>query len=227
MRYSILGRAEQQGLVTFEAVNPRDFAPLPHRKVDDSPFGGGPGMVMKPEPLCEALDSLNLGDSDAVIFTDPTGDIFEQESAQSFATEFERLVFVCGHYEGIDERVAELFATHIFSIGDYVLTGGELPAMVMADAVVRLIPGALGKQESLSIDSFSDGLLSAPQYTRPEEYRGLKVPPVLLSGHHKKIEEWKREQSIRVTLGTRPELLNGIELSKFDRKVLKQISEED
>lgn len=215
-RYSMLAKAEQKELVRFSAVNPRDFAPLPHRKVDDSPYGGGPGMVMKPEPLSDALESLNLTEDDAVVFTDPTGDPYEQSDAIELAG-YRRVVFVCGHYEGIDERVPELYATHVYSIGDYVLTGGELPALVMADSIVRLQPGVLGKAESLAIDSFSDGLLSAPQYTRPEEYKGLRVPDVLLSGHHDNIAAWKQAQAEQRTQEFRPDLFDLYKARKNER----------
>lgn len=208
-RHSILGRAEEAGLVKFDGVNPRDYTYDRHGKVDDAPYGGGAGMLMSVEPIHLALQSIGIGTEKqpeiAVVLTDPTGHVFRQSNAEELSQK-ERVVFLCGHYEGFDHRIEELFATHVFSIGDYVLTGGELPAMVMADAVTRLIPGALGSADSLAQDSHSDGLLSAPNYTRPETYLGLSVPPVLLSGDHKRIAEWRRQRAVETTRHRRPDL---------------------
>lgn len=216
--HSILRRASEAGLVRFSTSNPRDFTMDKHRTVDDSPFGGGPGMLMKAEPVALAIEAL--GEADAVVFTDPTGRLFGQADAAALAG-LGSIVFVCGHYEGIDDRVCERFATHTFSIGDFVLTNGELPALVMADSVVRLLPGALGSEESLGIDSHSDGLLSAPQFTRPEVWRELAVPPVLLSGNHKEVAKWKRRQALLSTRAQRPDLFARARLSEADLKLLE------
>jgi tRNA (guanine37-N1)-methyltransferase len=217
--HSILKRASQADLVEFDAVNPRDFTTDKHRTVDDNPYGGGPGMLMKCEPLAAAIDSLDLEEDTAIVLTDPTGSLFTQAIARELS-ERQHVVFLCGHYEGIDDRIRELYATHTLSIGDYVLTGGELPSLVMADAIVRLLPGALGSPDSLEADSFHDALLSAPQYTRPEEFRGLKVPEVLLSGHHEHIRKWRREQSLLLTKRRRPDLLSSANLDKLEENML-------
>jgi tRNA (guanine37-N1)-methyltransferase len=215
--HSIMKRAQAADLVEFATRNPRDFTTDKHRTVDDNPFGGGPGMLMKAEPVGLAIESF--GPADAVVLTDPTGRLFTRGDAFTLAR-LHHVVFVCGHYEGIDDRVRLRFATHVFSIGDYVLTNGELPALVMADAVARLVPGVLGSEESLEIDSHADGLLSAPQFTRPEEWRGLSVPPVLLSGNHGEIERWKRRESLRTTREHRPDLFAKARLSEADLKLL-------
>lgn len=222
--HSILGRAAGSGLVEFKATNPREFTTDKHRTVDDSPYGGGPGMLMKCEPIAKALDSLELDPVAAVVLTDPTGTRFTQEIAKDLSTK-QRVVFLCGHYEGIDDRIRQLYATHTVSLGDFVLTGGELPSLVMADAIVRLIPGALGSAESLEADSHSDGLLSAPQYTRPEEFRGLKAPDVLLSGDHEAIRKWRRAQSLDLTRRNRPDLFAHARLDKKDVDMLSFLSQ--
>ena len=203
---SIIGRAAEKGLLSIEAIDIREYSTDKHRHVDDAPYGGGAGMVMQPMPICDAYDALceKTGRRPRVIYMTPQGKVFNQKIAQELAME-EDLVFLCGHYEGIDERALELIATDYLSIGDYVLTGGELPAMVMIDCISRLIPGVLNNETSAEFESFQDGLLEYPQYTRPEEYRGLRVPEVLLSGHHKNIEAWRREQSIKRTLERRPD----------------------
>ena len=210
-RHSILARAEEKGIVEFGAVNPRDFTYDRHGKVDDAPYGGAAGMLMAIEPVHLALDYIGAADRDqeglAVVMTDPTGRLFSQADARALSHK-DRVVFLCGHYEGFDDRVRELFATDVFSIGDYVLTGGELPAMVMADAIVRLLPGSLGSEVSLAQDSFSDGMLSAPNYTRPESYLGKTVPPVLLSGDHGRIAAWRAQRSLELTKERRPDLLS-------------------
>lgn len=217
--HSMLRRAVESELVDFRTVNPREFTKDKHRTVDDKPFGGGPGMLMKPGPVADAIRSLEQDEDSAVIFTDPTGMIFNQEAARSLV-QYKSITFVCGHYEGIDERVRAKFATHTYSIGDYVLTGGELPALVMSDAVVRLVPGVLGDSESLEIDSHSDGLLSAPQFTRPEVWEGEAVPDVCRSGDHRALELWKRQKSLEFTRLHRPDLFCRSRLAKSDLDLL-------
>ena len=208
LEHSILGRAASAGLVEFRAVSPRDYCYDQHKKVDDTPYGGHPGMLIKAEPVALAIEGLLPPDptAHAVIFTEPSGIPFKQENARELA-QYEQVVFVCGHYEGIDHRAEETYATHVFSIGDYVLTNGELPALVMADAITRLLPGVLGAAESLEEDSFSGQGLSAPNYTKPPVWRGKEVPEVLRSGDHKKIEEWRRVEGEKRTRERRPDLL--------------------
>ena len=224
---SIIGRAAEKGLLSIEAIDIREYSTDKHRHVDDYPYGGGAGMVMQPMPICDAYDDLceKIGKKPRVIYMTPQGKVFNQKIAQELAKE-EDLVFLCGHYEGIDERALELIATDYLSIGDYVLTGGELPAMVMIDCISRLIPGVLNNDTSAEFESFHDNLLEYPQYTRPEEYKGLKVPEVLLSGHHKNIDAWRREQSIKRTLERRPDLLEGAVLSKKEAEYLKNLENE-
>ena len=222
-RHSILARAETDQKVQFDAVNPRDFTYDRHSKVDHTPYGGAAGMLISIEPVHLALQSIGIGtekrELTAVVLTDPTGKTYTQSDAKELATK-ERIVFLCGHYEGFDDRVRQLYATHVFSIGDYILTGGELPALVMADSVVRLLPGALNSPESLAQDSHEDGLLSAPNFTRPEEFLGLKVPEVLTSGDHKKIAKWKRRQALEITRQNRPDLFRSATLDMGDLDVL-------
>lgn len=205
---SITGRAVSNGLLSIEAVNIRDFAFNKHRSVDDYPYGGGAGMLMQAEPVFLAYESIagELQSKPRVIYLTPQGASFDQQMAKELAQE-EELILLCGHYEGIDERVLEEIVTDYVSIGDYVLTGGELPAMVMVDAISRLVPGVLHNDESAQLESFQDNLLEYPQYSRPEEWHGKSVPPVLLSGHHANIEKWRREQSIQRTKERRPDLL--------------------
>lgn len=224
---SITGRAMDKGLISVEAVNIRDYSKDKHRHVDDAPYGGGAGMVMQPGPILDAYEDLcaRTGRRPRVIYMTPQGRVFNQKIAQELAKE-EELVFLCGHYEGIDERALELIATDYLSVGDYVLTGGELPAMVMIDCISRLVPGVLNNEVSAEVESFHDNLLEYPQYTRPEEFRGLKVPEVLLSGHHKNIDKWRREQSIRRTLERRPDLLEEAVLSKKERQFLEELLRE-
>lgn len=224
---SIIGRAAEKGLLSIEAIDIREYSTDKHRHVDDYPYGGGAGMVMQPMPICEAYDDLceKTGKKPRVIYMTPQGRVFNQKIAEELAQE-EDLVFLCGHYEGIDERALELIATDYLSIGDYVLTGGELPAMVMIDCISRLIPGVLNNDTSAEFESFHDNLLEYPQYTRPEEYRGLRVPDILLSGHHKNIETWRREQSIKRTLERRPDLLADASLSKKEAEYLKKLKNE-
>ncbi|MBS1701699.1 MAG: tRNA (guanosine(37)-N1)-methyltransferase TrmD [Armatimonadetes bacterium] len=258
--HSILARAEASDLVEFSVVNPRSFCYDPHKKVDDAPYGGHPGMLIKAEPVALAIESLSswqltvgslqngvpktdepdtslerevsergtnepgesiaqngneripnsklqTPNSTAIVITEPSGIPFTQTHAEELAN-FDQIIFVCGHYEGIDHRIEETFATHVFSIGDYVLTNGEMPALVMADAVVRLIPGVLGNENSLDEESFQNNLLGAPNYTRPEVWRGIPIPDVLKSGNHGAIEKWRQQQAEERTRARRPDLLD-------------------
>ena len=220
---SIIGRAMAKDLLTIEAVNIRDFAENKHNRVDDYTYGGGAGMLMQAGPVFGAYEHV-LGKAKSkprVIYLSPQGQTFSQAMAEEFAKE-EELVFLCGHYEGIDERVLEEIVTDYVSIGDYVLTGGELPAMVMIDAISRLVPGVLHNDVSAEFESFQDNLLEYPQYTRPEEWHGKKVPPVLLSGHHVNIEKWRREQSIIRTAERRPDLLEKANLTQKEKELAKK-----
>ena len=221
---SILGRAAAKGIVSFEAVNIRDYTLERHGKVDDYPYGGGAGMVMQAEPIYRAYESLveKIGKKPRVIYMTPQGKTFNQNIAEDLAKE-EDLVFLCGHYEGVDERVLEMIATDYLSAGDYVLTGGELPAMMMIDCISRLVPGVLNNNVSAEFETFHDNLLEYPQYTRPEVFMGKKVPDILLSGHHANVEKWRREQSIIRTLKNRPELLEDAVLSKKEQKFLDEL----
>lgn len=223
---SIIGRAVDKGLLSIEAVNIRDYTKEKHGHVDDAPYGGGAGMVMQAAPVCDAYEALcgKLGKRPRVLYMTPQGTVFNQSIARELSEE-EDLVFLCGHYEGIDERALELIVTDYLSIGDYVLTGGELPAMVMIDCISRLIPGVLNNDVSAEIESFHDNLLEYPQYTRPEVYADKRVPEVLLSGHHKNIEEWRRQQSIKRTLERRPDLLKEANLSKKEQIYLEKLLE--
>mgnify|MGYP002395308815 CR=1 FL=1 len=220
---SIIGRGVDNGQLGVELYNIRDFATDRHRTVDDAPYGGGAGMVMKVEPLCACLEEVQTRAPGArVLIASPRGVPLTQKRVEELAAEKE-LIIVCGRYEGIDERVVELFAAEEFSIGDYVMTGGELAAMVLVDAVGRLVPGVLGSEASAEDESFSDGLLEYPHYTRPPEFRGLQVPEVLLSGNHREIGRWRRRQSLLKTLRIRPELLQSITLGREDEKMLQEI----
>lgn len=221
---SILGRATNKGLLSFNVVNIRDYTLERHGKVDDYPYGGGAGMVMQAEPIYRAYEALveKIGHKPRVVYMTPQGQVFNQKIAEDLAQE-DDLVFLCGHYEGIDERVLEMIATDYLSAGDYVLTGGELPAMMMIDCISRLVPGVLNNDVSAEFESFHDNLLEYPQYTRPEEYMGKKVPEILLSGHHANIEKWRREQSIIRTLERRPELLKDANLSKKEKQFLNKL----
>ena len=225
---SIIGRAINNGLLTIEAVNIRDFAENKHNRVDDYTYGGGAGMLMQAGPVYSAYRSIGekTEKKPRVIYLSPQGQTFSQEMAEDFAKE-EELVFLCGHYEGIDERVLEEIVTDYVSIGDYVLTGGELPAMVMIDAISRLLPGVLHNDASAEFESFQDNLLEYPQYTRPEEWHGKKVPEVLLSGHHVNIEKWRREQSVIRTAQRRPDLLEKAELTQKEKEIVKKVLAND
>ncbi|MED1798420.1 tRNA (guanosine(37)-N1)-methyltransferase TrmD [Brevibacillus porteri] len=222
---SILGKASEKELVDFHVTNFRDFSESKHGTVDDTPYGGGGGMVLKPEPLFRAVEALSGEKKTRVILMCPQGVPYQQKLAEELAQE-EHLVFICGHYEGYDERIREHLVTDEISIGDYVLTGGELAAMVVIDSVVRLQPGALGNQTSAVEDSFSTGLLEYPHYTRPAEFRGWKVPDVLLSGHHANIESWRLKESLRRTKARRPDLLEKIALTNEMKKLLAELEQE-
>ena len=225
---SITGRALEKGTISLEAVNIRDYAENKHHKVDDYPYGGGAGMVMQAAPVYGAYEAVkeNMASPPRVVYLTPQGQVFHQKMAEELARE-ENLVFLCGHYEGIDERVLEEIVTDYVSIGDYVLTGGELPAMVMIDAISRMVPGVLSNEESARTESFSDNLLEHPQYSRPEVWRGKNVPQVLLSGHQAKIERWRREQSLLRTAVRRPDLLETAVLSEKDKKYLHEMWRKD
>lgn len=220
---SIIGRAMEKELLTIEAINIRDFAENKHNRVDDYTYGGGAGMLMQAGPVYGAYMSVveKAASKPRVIYLSPQGQTFSQEMAEEFARE-EELIFLCGHYEGIDERVLEEIVTDYVSIGDYVLTGGELPAMVMIDAISRLIPGVLHNDISAEFESFQDNLLEYPQYTRPVEWHEKRVPDVLLSGHHVNIEKWRREQSVIRTAQRRPDLLAKAELSQKEKELAKK-----
>ena len=205
LRESMLGRAQEAGIVSLEAVDLRRWTIDKHRTVDAPPYGGGPGMVMKIEPIAAALDALRKPKT-KVIFMSPQGKRFDQVTARRLARE-EHLIFLCGHYEGVDQRVIEHLVDEEVSIGDYVLTNGALAALVVTDAVVRLIPGVLGHEESAALDSFENGILDHPHYTRPEIFNGWSVPPILLSGHHGAIAVWREEQALEMTRTKRPDLL--------------------
>lgn len=227
--HSIIKRARDANLFTIHVTNPRDFAFNKHNIVDDYPFGGGAGMVMKPEPLFRAVENIvaNSGvNNRRIVLMCPGGSPLDQQKVKELAG-YDQLVLICGHYEGVDERVREHLADEALSIGDYVLTGGELPAMVVVDAVVRMLPGVLGSAESAPQDSFYNGLLEYPQYTRPRDFNGLTVPEILLSGDHAKIERWRRKQSIKNTLERRPDLLKKISLNQDDAKLLAEIIAEN
>ena len=211
LEISLLGKAQEAGLISFEAHNLRDFTHDRHKTVDDTPYGGGAGMLMKPEPWGEAFDQIIGKDRPVVIFTSPAGKPFNQELAGELSQR-EHLVFACGRYEGIDQRVVDYAGTiaevHEISIGDYVLNGGEVAAVAMIEAVARLIPGVIGNNESLAEESHNDGLLEAPSYTKPQNWRGLEVPEMLLSGHHAEIEKWRKAQALERTKQNRPDLLD-------------------
>jgi tRNA (guanine37-N1)-methyltransferase len=218
---SLIKKACDKGLLNINLINIRDFTTDKHKTADDTPYGGGPGMVMKPEPLAKAIKSV-LGPKSKVILLCPTGTTLDQEKAKALVKE-EHLVLICGHYEGIDERIRKKYVQEEISIGDYVLTGGELPAMVLIDCISRLIPGVVKEEGSVRQDSFYEGLLDHPSYTRPEEFEGEKVPEVLLSGNHKEIEDWRRKESLKKTALRRPDLLAKSKLSEKDKKFIEDM----
>ncbi|NEW66611.1 tRNA (guanosine(37)-N1)-methyltransferase TrmD [Carnobacteriaceae bacterium zg-84] len=228
MEHSIIGKALENDIISLNVVNFRDFANNKQHHVDDYPFGGGAGMLLKVEPIVEALESVTSLPAkkphQRIVLLDPAGVPFSHDVAQDLATAQE-LIFICGHYEGYDERIKH-YVTDEISLGDYVLTGGELAAMVMIDATVRLLPNVLGNDMSAITDSHATGLLEHPQYTRPREYRGMCVPDVLLSGHHQKIEEWKEKESLRQTLLKRPDMLEKIDLTSKQVTLLEEIKRE-
>lgn len=227
LSHSITGRAIKEGIINVEAVNIRDFTMDKHRHVDDYPYGGGAGMVMQPQPIYDAYKSIaDKAGKARVLYMSPQGRRFDQKMAEELSKE-DSLILLCGHYEGVDERVIEEIVTDEVSIGDFVLTGGELAAITIIDTVSRLVPGVLNKEESYENESFSDGLLEYPQYTRPPEFMGRKVPDVLLSGHHANIDKWRREQSIIRTYQKRPDLLEGAELTDKEKKFLDTLKRND
>jgi len=225
LREGVFGRAVNSGIVDIRIINIRDFARDSHKTTDDRPYGGGDGMVMKPEPICRALDSIEREKRSLVIFLSPQGRRFDQASAWELS-EWEQIILICGRYEGIDERIRLHCIDREISIGDYVLSGGELGAMVVMDAVSRLIPGVLGGETSNLYDSFEEGLLEYPHYTRPRIFNGTEVPDVLLSGDHEKIRIWRRTESLRKTLEKRPDLLKRANLSQEDDKILNRLKKE-
>ena len=204
---SIIGRAKNSGKIQIDTVNIRDYSLDKHKKTDDAPFGGGAGMLMTPQPIADAIKAIDPEHNAIRIYLSPKGKTLNQKTVRELAENGKDLILLCGHYEGVDQRVIDLFIDQEISIGDYVLTGGELPAMVLADAVCRYVDGVLNA-ESLKAESFSDDLLEYPQYTRPQVFMGLEVPEVLVSGDHKKVDEWRREQSLKLTKKLRPDLLN-------------------
>ncbi|GAA0331660.1 tRNA (guanosine(37)-N1)-methyltransferase TrmD [Bacillus carboniphilus] len=219
---SILKKASDLGAVSYHVTNFRDFADNKHKTVDDYPYGGGAGMVLKPQPVFDAVDALTVGKKPRVILLCPQGEVHSQQKAEELSQE-DHLLFICGHYEGYDERIREHIVTDEISIGDYVLTGGELAAMVVIDSVVRLLPGVLGNEDSPVQDSFSNGgLLEHPHYTRPADFRGMKVPEVLTSGHHENIQEWRERESLNRTISRRPELLEKARLTDRQKKWLEE-----
>lgn len=221
---SILGKACQRGLIDVEAVNLRDFTSDKHKTTDDAPFGGGPGMVMKPEPVFEAVETqlARRPGKPRILLMTPQGCRFDQSMAEELARE-SHIIMICGHYEGVDERIREHLVTDEVSIGDFVLTGGEQAALIVLDAVARLLPGVLGDESSPESESFSSGLLEYPQYTRPADFRGHKVPDVLLSGNHAEIRKWRRAQALERTLARRPDMLKKAPLTKEDRHILERL----
>ncbi len=224
LRESILKRAREKRLIEVKPYNIRNFATDKHHTVDDYPFGGGPGMVLKPEPLFRAIDFLKKDNEPRrVVLLSPQGKPFNQLIANEFSREKRRLVFICGRYEGIDERVRISLIDEEISIGDYIMTGGELAALVIIDASTRLIPGALGDEKSVEEESFSWGLLDYPHFTRPREFQGLSVPDILVSGNHKEIWRWRRKEAIKKTIKQRPELIKKMELSDEDKKIISEI----
>ena len=224
MAQSIIGRALSDELIKLKIINIRDYAKNRYRQVDDYPYGGGAGMLMQADPIYSAYKDIckGLKKKPRLIYTTPQGRLFNQDLAKELAKE-EELIFLCGHYEGVDERVLELTDAESISIGDYVLTGGELPSVVMMDAISRMIKGVLSNEDSAEFESFEDGLLEYPQYTRPSIYEGMEVPEILLSGHHKNIEEWKRKEALRRTFERRPDLLDPKFLSAKDLSFLQSL----
>jgi len=225
LKHSIIKRAIENKIITLNTINIRNFANNKHKHIDDSPYGGGAGMVMQAPPIYDAYMSIKdkVKKNTKVIYMTPQGKLFNQSIAKELSEE-EDLIILCGHYEGVDERIIEEIVTEEISIGDYVLTGGELAAMIVIDAAARLVPGVLNKNESFVEESFNNNLLEYPQYTRPFEFKGRKVPDILLSGHHQKIKKWRKEQSIIRTLKKRPELLNNASLTKDELLFIQEVN---
>lgn len=224
----ICRKAVQSSIITVKVHDLRDYTVDRHRTVDDYPYGGGPGMVMKPEPFFKAVESITSdGLETYTILLSPQGRLFNQKMARELSEEKRRLLFICGRYEAIDDRVREGLADAEVSVGDYVLTGGELPALVIIDSVIRLLPGALGDAHSAQEESFTWGILDYPQYTRPPEFGGRQVPEVLLSGNHREVIRWRRKEALRKTLRTRPDLLEHASLTEEDKKLISEIREEE
>ena len=226
---SILKRGREKGLLNVTIRDIRDFTEDKHKTADDSPYGGGAGMVLKPEPIFRAFEAMKIdypGEQFLTILLSPQGRVLDQQRAERLSEEKRRIVLLCGHYEAIDERVIDALVDEELSIGDYVLTGGELAALVVIDAATRLLPGVLGDEESAYRDSFGDGLLDHPHYTRPAEFRGMKVPDVLLSGNHAEIDKWRRREALKATLLKRPDLLESADLAKEDQKILSELKNE-
>ncbi|CAH2212961.1 tRNA (guanosine(37)-N1)-methyltransferase TrmD [Tepidibacter aestuarii] len=223
---SIMKRANDKGLIDIKLYNIRDFSNNKHKKVDDYPYGGGAGMVMTPQPIYDTymhiIQKFNIEDP-KVIYLTPKGKVYKQEMAEKFSLDND-IILLCGHYEGVDQRIIDLIVTHEISIGDYVLTGGELPALILIDSISRLISGVLGQDESFEEESFKDNLLEYPHYTRPREFMDEKVPNVLLSGNHKNIDQWRREQSIDITIQKRPDLMKKAALTDKDKKYIQKRS---
>jgi len=223
---SMIKKAQEKGKIRIDVVDIRDFARDKHKTVDDAPFGGGAGMVMMVEPLYEAVSSvIEKKKKEKIVLTSPQGERFSQKKAKELSS-WDHLILVCGHYKGIDERIKSLLPLEEISIGDYVLTGGEFAALVILDAVTRLIPGVIGKFESAQTDSFYQSMLGYPQYTRPSEFRGLKVPEILLSGDHEKVRLWRRKKALEETLNKRPDLLEKISLSEEDKNLIDNIKKD-
>ncbi len=224
---SIIGRAKEKEIIHIYLHNIRDFSTDKHKRVDDYPYGGGLGMVFQCQPLFTALDFLKneLGENPHVLLMSPQGKLFNQDKAKSLL-KYKNITLICGHYEGVDERVIEELVDEEVSIGDFVLTGGEIAAMAIVDSVARLVPGVLKEEESYSMETFNDGLLEYPQYTRPAEFMGLTVPEILLTGHHANIEKWRRRESIKRTFIKRPDLINNATLNDEDKMILKEIIDE-
>lgn len=227
---SIIQRANERNIIDLEYINIRDFASNKHKKVDDYPYGGGPGMVMMPQPILDCYShvlgrlDLKQGEKPRVIYLSPKGKTFNQKTAIELSKE-KFIIMLCGHYEGIDQRVIDEIVTDEISIGDYVLTGGEIPAMVLIDSITRLLPGVLSQDQCYQDETFYSGLLEYPQYTRPANFKGLNVPSILTSGNHKKIDEWRREESLKLTYKRRPDLLRDIKLSDKDKAFLSNIKD--
>ncbi len=224
---SIIGRARENGFVEINSINIRDYTQDKHNRVDDAPYGGGTGMIMQPQPIYSCFESLcnELGKRPKLIYMSPKGKVLNQQTVKDLAKE-ENIAILCGHYEGIDQRIIDEIVDEEISIGDYVLTGGELPALILADSISRMLPGVLANDDAYQQESHYSSLLEYPQYTRPVEWHGAKVPPVLLSGHHANIEKWRREQSLICTYQNRPDMLHSAELSKNDIKFLDSLKSE-